>query len=103
VWKRNRTIRTDTDGFTGSIEMSNATNLDFRNRHSIRSGSAWTATVSVTASNGEVVSHQQDIGRIRKSPTGNHIGKSRIRALKALKKAVDPNNIVNPGVLLPHV
>lgn len=61
----------------------------------------WDIVMEVTAANGGGMSHHHGIGRIRKNHIGKDIGDSGISVLRALKKSIDPNNIMNPGVLLP--
>lgn len=61
----------------------------------------WRRVLEVTASHGGGVAHHHGIGRVRKDFLIHDIGETGIQTLRAIKKTLDPHNIMNPGVLLP--
>jgi alkyldihydroxyacetonephosphate synthase len=62
---------------------------------------SWQAVLEATAANGGGVAHHHGIGRIRKNYLAEDLGESGVAVLRALKSALDPAGIMNPGVLLP--
>ena len=61
----------------------------------------WRRTVEATISNGGGISHHHGIGRIRRDALESEIGASGVSLLRAVKRALDPDDLLNPGVLLP--
>ena len=41
------------------------------------------------------------IGRVRRQWMSDEVGQTGVDLLKSLKKILDPDNILNPGVLIP--
>lgn len=59
----------------------------------------WSLTMSHTRRAGGTIAHHHGIGRVRKEWLKQELGDS-IELLKRLKRAIDPEGIMNPGVLL---
>jgi alkyldihydroxyacetonephosphate synthase len=62
----------------------------------------WKATMDATISLGAGISHHHGIGRVRMPWMQQELGDGGTEALWAIKDALDPNGIMNPGVLLPE-
>lgn len=62
---------------------------------------SWKAVLDATAANGGGVAHHHGIGRVRKDHLSDDLGESGVAVLRAVKNALDPAGIMNPGVLLP--
>lgn len=62
----------------------------------------WQATMDATVANGAGISHHHGIGRVRRPWMAAELGDGGAAALWAIKDALDPNGIMNPGVLLPE-
>lgn len=62
---------------------------------------AWDAAMEATIAEGGSIAHHHGIGRVRKKYLSNDIGESGVATLRAIKRALDENGIMNPGVLLP--
>jgi alkyldihydroxyacetonephosphate synthase len=61
----------------------------------------WEAVIAATADNGGGISHHHGIGRVRSKYLQKDLGDSGMAVLRNIKKTLDPNYIMNPGVLLP--
>ena len=62
---------------------------------------SWKAVLDATAANGGGVAHHHGIGRVRKDHLSDDLGESGVAVLRAVKAALDPAGIMNPGVLIP--
>lgn len=62
----------------------------------------WQRVMEETIKGGGGISHHHGIGRIRRDYISAEIGESGVNFLRSLKKVLDPNNILNPEVLIPH-
>lgn len=60
----------------------------------------WEATMRATLAHGGTIAHHHGIGRVRREWMREELGDGLV-VLRALKRALDPNGILNPGVLLP--
>jgi alkyldihydroxyacetonephosphate synthase len=60
---------------------------------------AWKTTIETTIELGGTIAHHHGIGRVRKEWLRQELGEG-VTLLAALKKAFDPNGIMNPGALL---
>jgi alkyldihydroxyacetonephosphate synthase len=63
----------------------------------------WEKTMEATLRTGGTISHHHGIGRLRARWMPAELGPIGVEVLRALKHALDPNGIMNPGVLLPEV
>ena len=54
-----------------------------------------------TAEGGGGVAHHHGVGRVRKDFLVHDVGQTGINTLRTIKAAIDPTNMMNPGVLLP--
>ena len=61
----------------------------------------WRRTMEATISQGGGIAHHHGIGRIRRDALDGEIGASGVSLLRAVKRALDPDDLLNPGVLLP--
>lgn len=61
----------------------------------------WRAAMEATLQAGGSVVHHHGIGRVRKAWLGHELGEA-LELLRALKLALDPAEILNPGTLLPE-
>ncbi len=60
---------------------------------------AWAATMRATLDLGASIAHHHGIGRVRKPWLREHLGEAH-EVLRALKRALDPGGIMNPGALI---
>ena len=61
----------------------------------------WRRIMEATARHGGSVSHHHGIGRVRRDWLATELGETGVALLRQVKAALDPNGIMNPGVLLP--
>jgi alkyldihydroxyacetonephosphate synthase len=61
----------------------------------------WRRIMDATIKEGGGISHHHGIGRVRRQWMSDEIGQAGVDLLKNLKKVLDPDNILNPGVLIP--
>jgi alkyldihydroxyacetonephosphate synthase len=61
----------------------------------------WAAILQASLDAGGTISHHHGIGHVRRSWLERELGPAGIAALRKLKNALDPEGIMNPGVLLP--
>lgn len=61
---------------------------------------AWAAAMEATIAAGGSISHHHGIGRVRRAWLERELGEEGLAVLRAVKAALDPNGIMNPGVLL---
>ena len=47
------------------------------------------------------IAHHHGIGRVRRERLPDEIGDTGVELLRSIKRALDPDNLLNPGVLLP--
>ena len=64
---------------------------------------SWKAVLDATAANGGGIAHHHGIGRVRRDHLSDDLGESGVAVLRAVKAALDPVGIMNPGVLIPDV
>ena len=61
----------------------------------------WRRTMRACGELGAGIAHHHGIGRVRRDWLVEEIGPSGLATLRALKRALDPDGLLNPGVLLP--
>jgi alkyldihydroxyacetonephosphate synthase len=61
----------------------------------------WRRTMEATLAAGGGVAHHHGIGRVRKGALAGELGPGGLALLRTLKRALDPDGLLNPGVLLP--
>lgn len=61
----------------------------------------WKRVVEATAAAGGGIAHHHGIGRVRRDYLDLELGATGVALLRTVKDALDPNGIMNPGVLLP--
>ena len=61
----------------------------------------WRRIMEATTQAGGGISHHHGIGRVRRQWMADEVGETGVALLKNLKKILDPDNIMNPGVLIP--
>jgi alkyldihydroxyacetonephosphate synthase len=61
---------------------------------------AWGRVMQATLAGGGTISHHHGIGRLRTRWLADELGTS-YPVLAAVKRALDPSNVMNPGVLVP--
>lgn len=60
----------------------------------------WRRTMEETVAGGGGIAHHHGIGRVRRDCLPSEIGGAGMTMLKLIKKALDPKNFMNPGVLI---
>jgi alkyldihydroxyacetonephosphate synthase len=63
----------------------------------------WRRTLEAVVAVGGGIAHHHGIGRVRKDVLPAEIGAGGVALLRALKTALDPENLLNPGALLPDL
>ncbi len=61
----------------------------------------WAAAMNAAAGVGAGLAHHHGIGRVRRDWMGVELGDAGVSLLRAVKQAVDPLGLMNPGVLVP--
>ncbi|HEX5776267.1 MAG TPA: FAD-binding oxidoreductase [Caulobacteraceae bacterium] len=61
----------------------------------------WRRIMEATDKHGGSLSHHHGIGRVRRDYITAELGEAGVSLLRTVKAALDPNGIMNPGVLLP--
>jgi alkyldihydroxyacetonephosphate synthase len=62
----------------------------------------WKRTMDAVLEVGAGISHHHGIGRVRRDALPGELGETGIAVLRAVKGALDPGNLLNPGALLPE-
>ncbi len=57
--------------------------------------------MGATVECGAGISHPHGIGRVRRPWMADEHGDAGVDVLRAVKAALDPDNLMNPGVLIP--
>jgi alkyldihydroxyacetonephosphate synthase len=78
-----------------------AARVEDRNRMPEIYRECWRRAMVATAANGGGIAHHHGIGRIRRAHLRGEVGDAGIALLRALKRSLDPDDLLNPGVLLP--
>jgi alkyldihydroxyacetonephosphate synthase len=61
----------------------------------------WRRTMAVALEIGAGIAHHHGIGRVRRGVLAGEIGEAGVELLRSVKSALDPDGLLNPGVLLP--
>ena len=61
----------------------------------------WRRIMEATDRHGGGLAHHHGVGRVRRPWLERELGVEGVALLRRLKAALDPNAIMNPGVLLP--
>jgi alkyldihydroxyacetonephosphate synthase len=61
----------------------------------------WRRTMDAADAVGAGLAHHHGIGRVRRDVLVREIGPSGVELLRHLKRALDPDGLLNPGALLP--
>jgi alkyldihydroxyacetonephosphate synthase len=61
----------------------------------------WSRIMRATDRHGGSLSHHHGIGRVRRDHMEREVGSAGLALLRKVKAALDPNGIMNPGVLIP--
>jgi alkyldihydroxyacetonephosphate synthase len=61
----------------------------------------WRRTMRATIANGGGIAHHHGIGRVRREFLRDEVGDAGVGVLRVLKRALDPDDLLNPGVLVP--
>jgi len=62
----------------------------------------WRRTMEAVLAAGGGIAHHHGIGRVRRDFLAREIGASGAAVLRAVKRALDPDGLLNPGALLPE-
>jgi alkyldihydroxyacetonephosphate synthase len=62
----------------------------------------WRRTMAAALEIGAGIAHHHGIGRVRRDVLAGEIGEVGVALLRSVKRALDPDGLVNPGVLLPN-
>lgn len=61
----------------------------------------WRRVMDATLETGAGIAHHHGIGRVRRDVLAREIGDTGVALLRAVKRALDPDDLLNPGALLP--
>ena len=61
----------------------------------------WRRVIEAAAELGAGIAHHHGIGRVRRDWLAHELGPAGVGMLRALKRSLDPGDLLNPGVLLP--
>jgi alkyldihydroxyacetonephosphate synthase len=61
----------------------------------------WRRTMEATLAAGGGIAHHHGIGRVRRAYLSRELGEAGVAVLRAVKRALDPDGLLNPGNLLP--
>jgi alkyldihydroxyacetonephosphate synthase len=64
-------------------------------------GECWRRVMDTTLASGGGVAHHHGIGRVRRGALAGELGAGGLALLRAMKRALDPDGLLNPGVLIP--
>ena len=62
----------------------------------------WRRTMEAALAVGAGIAHHHGIGRVRREVLSGEVGETGVALLRAVKRALDPDGLLNPGVLLPE-
>ncbi|MDE0216884.1 MAG: FAD-binding oxidoreductase, partial [bacterium] len=61
----------------------------------------WAAAMQAATDCGAGIAHHHGIGRVRRPWMTDELGDAGVKVLRSVKAALDPDNLMNPGVLIP--
>jgi alkyldihydroxyacetonephosphate synthase len=61
----------------------------------------WRRVMEATVACGGGIAHHHGVGRVRRGWLAAELGHTGVSLLRAIKRALDPDDLLNPGVLLP--
>ncbi|MEE9282334.1 MAG: FAD-binding oxidoreductase [Myxococcota bacterium] len=61
----------------------------------------WRRVMGATVTLGASISHHHGIGRLRRDVLAAELGEAGVALLRGVKRGLDPDDLLNPGVLLP--
>ncbi len=61
----------------------------------------WSAAMQATVEVGGSIAHHHGVGRVRAPWMVDELGEGGLELLRAVKRALDPDDLFNPGVLIP--
>jgi alkyldihydroxyacetonephosphate synthase len=61
----------------------------------------WRRTMAAALELGAGIAHHHGIGRVRRDVLAGEIGETGVALLRSVKRALDPDGLLNPGVLIP--
>jgi alkyldihydroxyacetonephosphate synthase len=61
----------------------------------------WARAMQEALTLGAGIAHHHGIGRVRRQALAGELGSGGVALLRSLKRALDPDGLLNPGVLLP--
>ncbi|HTO53210.1 MAG TPA: FAD-binding oxidoreductase [Myxococcota bacterium] len=79
-----------------------AARVEDRTRMAAIYDECWRRTMRATHAAGGGIAHHHGIGRVRRAYLRDEIGDVGVALLRALKRSLDPDDLLNPGVLLPE-
>ena len=62
----------------------------------------WKRTIEATLESGGGIAHHHGIGRVRRDFLARELGDAGLAVLRAVKSALDPEGLLNPGALFPE-
>ncbi len=62
----------------------------------------WQRTMEATIAVGAGISHHHGIGRVRREHLPSELGASGAELLRTIKRSLDPDDLLNPGALIPE-
>jgi alkyldihydroxyacetonephosphate synthase len=83
------------------LYFSFAAKLDDPTRLRDAYAACWRAAMEATLAAGGGIAHHHGIGRVRRPWLGAELGDTGVAVLAAVKDALDPDGLLNPGALLP--
>lgn len=78
-----------------------AVHVDQRERMPEAYRECWDRTMRACVELGAGIAHHHGIGRVRRDRLPDEIGETGVELLRTLKRALDPDWLLNPGALLP--